>query len=107
MNNSPFRFAGFATASPQQWLQQWSSLYPSLAGYDDRVYYDLIDRHLSLTAVDYERIGRWKDNAKSDAKWKPNVASVAYEIWTEAAAELPQCHHSADIANFHHLRLTR
>jgi hypothetical protein len=55
----------------------------------------LIARHAALWADDFVEIGRWKDFAKGD-KWKPNVASVAYEIWMQAASELPGKHVGQD-----------
>src|SRR4030095_12238651 len=47
-----------------------------------------------------ESIGRWKDAAISDAKWKANVASVAYIVWMQAASELPQCPEDAGVVEF-------
>jgi hypothetical protein len=90
MKSADFQYLGFANVPPALWLKQWSSLYPMLAGYDEDEYRDLIRRHETLTDADFERIGRWKDDATSDAKWKPNIASVAFEIWMKAAAQLPR-----------------
>jgi hypothetical protein len=87
---SQFRFRSLdgSDIMPEEWLHMWADLYPSAdyAGYEE-----LIVRHKSFSHADIERIGRWKDNAKTEGKWKPNVASVAYEIWMQAASELPVC----------------
>jgi hypothetical protein len=64
----------------------WADLYPDE---DYPGYEELIEIYRSLSAADFERIGRWKDGALSVAKWKPNVAMVAYKIWMQAALELP------------------
>jgi hypothetical protein len=69
-------------------LRVWSALYPTQ---DYSGYEELIAKHRCLSPADVERIGRWKDGARSDGKWKPNVASVAYPIWMQAASELPVC----------------
>jgi hypothetical protein len=53
-----------------------------------------------LSAADVESIGRWKDAANSDAKWKANIASVAYTVWMQAASELPQCPEDAGVVEF-------
>lgn len=85
-----FKFRGIdgSDIAPEQWLQQWAEKYPV----DDYAEYDaLIAKHQSFTAADFERIGKWKDAAQTDAKWKANVASVAYAIWKQAASELPKC----------------
>jgi hypothetical protein len=83
------RFIGWAEVSPEKWLRQWSELYP--ADYDEAEYRDLIKRSGEFSPADYERIRKWKDNAQSISRWKPNVASVAYEIWMQAATERPRC----------------
>jgi hypothetical protein len=87
---SQFRFCrpDGTEVAPEEWLGIWASRYPSenYAGYED-----LIARHKSFSPEDIERIGRWKDSAKTERKWKPNVASVAYEVWMQAASELPAC----------------
>lgn len=64
-------------------------MYP--ADYDEAEYRDLIKGSGEFSPADYERIGKWKDNAQSISRWKPNVASVAYEIWMQAAKERPRC----------------
>jgi hypothetical protein len=72
--------------APEEWLRIWADLYPDTEypGYEE-----LIAKHRSLSAADFERIGRWKDSALTYSKWKPNVAMVAYKIWMQAASELP------------------
>jgi len=63
---------------------------------------DLIGKDGSLSPADFVRIGRWKDNANTDGRWKPNVASVAYLIWMEASSELPVCPDESRVADFLH-----
>ena len=53
-----------------------------------------------VSSADFERIGRWKDAATADAKWKPNVASVAFQVWLQVATALPRCPNSAGAADF-------
>jgi hypothetical protein len=74
---------------PPEWLRVWAALYPAqkYAAEHDR----LLAKGGSLSAADFERIGRWKDAANSEAKWRPNVASVAYDVWMQAAAMCPRC----------------
>ena len=83
--------------TPQEWLRTWAEKYPSqrYAKYDD-----LIAKHRSFSAGDFQEIGRWKDNANTEDKWKPNVASVAYAIWMQAASESPKCPEQSDVAAF-------
>jgi len=82
---------------PEQWLRTWAALYPSndYAGYEE-----LIAEHRSLSSADIQRIGRWKDGARSDGKWKLNVASVAYQVWMQAASEPPACPNDDQVAGF-------
>lgn len=82
------RFIGWTEVPSEIWLRQWAALYPD--DYDEREYKDLIGLSEVYEDSHYERIGKWKDNAKSPARWKPNVASVAYAIWMQAAAQLPR-----------------
>lgn len=83
--------------TPSAWLRIWAAQYPG-----DK--YDLEhDRLVALTQrepVDFERIGKWKDAASSAAKWKANVASVAYVVWMQAASECPPCPTDDRIARF-------
>jgi hypothetical protein len=85
--------------APQEWLRLWVKLYPE-KGYDHEEYKDLIASHNSLLADDFKRIGKWKDGAKAAGKWKPNVASVAYPIWLQAASEMPKCPEERRVADF-------
>jgi hypothetical protein len=90
MGEPQFRFLGWTDVTPGDWLRQWSDLYD---GDDDPEYEKLIKRGRAgaLSGADFERIGKWKDGAYADGKWKPNVAMVAYYIWMKAASEMPQC----------------
>lgn len=80
------------------WLRTRAVLYPG--DKYDREYDALIARSGRRVAADFVRIGRWKDSAAAPAKWKPNVASVAYVVWMEAAAERPACPKDSGIADF-------
>jgi uncharacterized protein (DUF433 family) len=90
MGQLQFRILGVRDSTAREWLRVWAGLYEAD---DDKEYSDLIStaRRRSLSAEDYIRIGKWKDNAKAEVKWKPNVASVAYLVWKQAAEELPKC----------------
>lgn len=74
-------------STPQEWLQVWAAKY---RGYDEKEYAYLIGKNGSLSAKEFERIGKWKDGVKTEGQWKANVASVAYLIWMQAALELPE-----------------
>jgi len=99
MDERRFRFVGWTDVSPEKWLRQWSALYD---GDDDPTYHELIKiaKAGALSGADFERIGKWKDGAEADGKWKPNVAMVAYKIWMEAACEMPKCPTENRIAEF-------
>ena len=70
--------------------------------YGDDVYEQLIRSHENFASADFERIGRWKDNVKegSKARWKSNVASVAYRIWILASHECPKCPQEREVRQF-------
>jgi hypothetical protein len=92
-----FRSTDGRDIAPQEWLHLWAALYPRKydPGHDS-----LIAKNGPLSAEDFERIGRWKDDAEAEGKWKPNIASVAYVIWREAASELPKCPDECSVADF-------
>jgi hypothetical protein len=92
-----FRSPDGSDIAPGEWLSLWAERYPSNS-YPG--YAELIARHKSFSAADFERIGKWKDAAQTAAKWKPNVASVAYPIWIQAALELPKCPEGSSVAGF-------
>jgi hypothetical protein len=83
--------------TPPAWLRIWAAQYPGEK-------YDLEhDRLVALTQkepADFESIGKWKDAASTAAKWKANVASVAYVVWMAAASERPTCPTDEKIADF-------
>ena len=97
MSRLSFRSSDGRDIAPQEWLPMWAGLYPRK--YDPE-HDSLITKYESLSAADFERIGRWKDGAKTEGKWKPNVASVAYQIWMQAASELPACPDESRVADF-------
>ncbi len=97
MTQFRFRSTDGTDIAPGEWLRLWAALYTE---YDDVEHDELIAKHKSFSAVDFERIGRWKDDAKTEGKWKPNVASVAYLIWMQAASELPVCPDNGRVADF-------
>ena len=80
-----------------KWLLVWAARYPSdnYAGYDE-----LVTKRGRLSADDVEQIGKWKDAARTPGKWKPNVASVAYPVWMQAASERPICPNEDHVAEF-------
>jgi hypothetical protein len=86
-------------STPQEWLRVWARRFPA-DKYSENIYRELIARHESLSAEDFVQIGKWKDAAKTEGKWKPNVAAVAYIIWMEAAQKLPKCPQESDVAAF-------
>jgi len=96
---SRFRFQSVdgTEVSPQEWLCMWAERYPSknYAGHAE-----LIQKHKSFSAEDFIQIGKWKDAAKTEAKWKENVASVAYLVWMQAALELPKCPEDNEVEKF-------
>jgi hypothetical protein len=97
MNKFRFRSVVGSDIVPEEWLRVWADRYPS----DDYAEYcELITKHKSFSAADFELMGQWKDAAKTEGKWKPNVASVAYRIWMQLAFELPTCPEGSAVANF-------
>lgn len=75
-------------------LGEWSSCYREKK-------YPALDHLLSrcdrLTAADFQWVGRWKDGALNNDKWRRNIAMVAFPIWMQAADELP----GTQVANLH------
>ena len=104
---SPFSFRSSygSEIEPKEWLLWWAALYQ---GTDDPEHKRLTDKYESLSYEDFEQIGQWKDGAgtetsggwKKNGNWKPNVASVAYQVWMKAASELPRCPDAAGVAGF-------
>jgi hypothetical protein len=98
---SQFRFQSSdgSDIAAQEWLRVWAELYPE-KDYDHAEYSELIAKHKTLVRDDFVRIGKWKDGARTESKWKPNVASVAYRIWMQAASEMPKCPEGRGVADF-------
>jgi hypothetical protein len=90
-----FRVLEMKDTSPQEWLRVWSGRYD---GDDEEEYRKLIAEHKSFSAEHFIRIGKWKDGVTTETKWKPNIASVAYCIWMQAAQELPKCPEESAVA---------
>jgi hypothetical protein len=99
MSRFRFRSPDGSDIEPEEWLRVWADLYPS-SDYDNAEYGELIAKYKSLLGTDFQRIGKWKDRAKTADRWKPNVASVAYPVWIMAASELPKCPEESRVADF-------
>jgi hypothetical protein len=99
MSRFRFRSVDGEDITPKEWLHVWAALFPSKKYYAEE-YDALIANYKSLSAVDFERIGKWKDGVKTQGKWKANVASVAYEIWMQAAKATPACPEESQVAAF-------
>ena len=97
MSQFNFRSLDGKVIAPQDWLRIWLELYPRRYNPEHD---SLISKYQSLSATDFERIGRWKDSAKSDGKWRSNVAPVAYQIWMQAASEQPKCPDDSRVPDF-------
>ena len=97
MNRFIFRSLDGADIAPQEWLRAWAARFPSK---DYPGYGELIAKYKSFTSADFIQMGKWKDGAKTDAKWKPNVASVAYLVWMQVALEQPKCPEDSAVADF-------
>lgn len=97
-----FKVVEARACEPGVWLDTWAAEYDSLAGYDEKEYDELIDLagQNAFPAKYFERMGRWKDSAKSDRRWRPNVASVAYIIWLQAETEQPPCPRAEQTVHF-------
>ena len=104
MSRLSFRSPDGKDIAPQEWLRMWADLYPLkyVREHDSLLCRSrqAIPKCESLSAADFERIGKWKDSAETERKWKPNVASVAYQIWMQAASELPRCPDESRVADF-------
>ena len=99
MTQFRFQVQEMKDSTPKEWLHVWTAGYQ---GYDETEYGDLIEKHKLLSAEDFRRIGKWKDDATTENQWKPNVASVAYLIWEQATKELPKCPEDNEVAAFLH-----
>src|ERR1700730_17392002 len=99
MSEFRFQVLEMRDSTPQGWLSWWAKRYENLTDYDPE-YTILIKQHKSFSAEDLRRIGKWKDGATTESKWKSNVASVAYLICEQAAEELPRCPEESEVAAF-------
>ena len=102
MNRFRFRSENGTDIAPEAWLREWAGIWTVRYGskYSTKEYVNLVGEYKSLSALDFERIGKWKDNANTEGKWKANVASVAYEIWMQAAKKKPACPEESGVADF-------
>lgn len=94
-----FQIVELRNSTPQEWLTCWAKHYPD-ESYDNSAYADLIKKRDLLSSEDFRRIGKWKDGVTKESQWKRDVASVAYLIWEQAAAELPRCPQDSEAAAF-------
>jgi hypothetical protein len=99
MSQLRFQVLEMRDASAREWLLWWVSRYQDETG-DDPEYVSLIEKSESFSADDIRLIGKWKDNAWTEGKWKPNVAQVAYRIWEQAAEQPPRCPEENEVADF-------
>jgi hypothetical protein len=85
--------------SGRDWFGTWGFVMP---GRDERVYQRLMlaAKKGPLKPEDFELIGRWKDAAWTDGRWKPHVASVAFNTWQAIANNPPVCPDEEGVAKF-------
>lgn len=98
MSHFKFQVLEMRASTPQEWLRRWAESYDRKVG-DDPEYRQLIARCKSFSPDDFREIGKWKDGA-TGGRYKPNMASVAYPIWEQAANELPKCPEESKVATF-------
>ena len=98
MSQLAFRDSDGNTIAPPEWLRMWADRFP-IRRFPDEEHDSLMAKHESLSAVDFERIGRWKDAATGN-RWKRNVASVALDTWMLAASKPPSCPDESEVAEF-------
>jgi hypothetical protein len=82
-----FQLTGARSCNAREWLDHWERKYPS-EKYDEKKYDYLIGRVGVLSSEDLILLGRWKDAAWSEKKWRPNVAMVAFPAWMDVSKEL-------------------
>ena len=97
MSRFKFRAVDGMDVAPEEWLRIWADRYPSNTYAEHG---ELIEKYKTLSAADFVQIGKWKDRAKAESRWKDNTASVAYRIWMRAASELPKCPEESAEADF-------
>ena len=78
-----FQVLEMRPSAAREWLTAWAERYDKEQG-DEPEYRELIAKHESFSEDDFRRIGKWKDGAASGDRYKPNVASVAYQIWEDS-----------------------
>jgi hypothetical protein len=85
-----FRIVQSIPVEGADWLQFWESEYDKSDGpesNDVKFYAELIARNGDLSSEDIHNVGRWKDQAWTEGRWKVNVASVARLGWEQLSNE--------------------
>jgi AraC-like DNA-binding protein len=102
MNQFRFRSLDGSDIAPQDWLNIWSDRYPSndYAGYSE-----LIAKHKSLSAADFALIGKWKDAAKTEGKWKPRRIKEFVDARMEDELTLCEMAQSVGLSTAHFSRM--
>jgi hypothetical protein len=102
MGQFRFRVPEMRDSTPQEWLTRWAKRYEDQTDYDDEYnrLMEIVKRHEPFLAEHFTRIGKWKDGVTTDRQWKPNVASVAYLVWQQAAEATPTCPEECDVQTF-------
>jgi len=88
MSEFKFKVLMLESCTAREWVQMWADQYPSD---DESEYEHLVSNYTRPSSEYFVRIGKWKDRAETENRWRPNVASVAYKTWMVAAEKLPRC----------------
>ena len=93
-----FRYPEWREIDPPGWLAWWAGRYDDG---DNPEYFDLIARQGTLSAEDFEQIGKWKEGClkPGNGRWKTGTPT-AYDVWMQAKAELPKCPEKTGITAF-------
>jgi hypothetical protein len=93
-----FRYPEWREIDPPGWVTWWAFLY---GDGDNPEYFDLIERPGTLSAEDFEQIGKWKEGClkPGNGRWKTGTPT-AYDVWMQAKAELPECPEKTGITAF-------
>jgi len=93
-----FRYPEWREIDPPAWVTWWAVRY---GDGDNSEYFELIERQGTLSAEDFEQIGKWKEGClkPGNGRWKTETPT-AYDVWMEAKTELPKCPETTGIAAF-------